>query len=382
MPKEITKQLTATQAPALSPAKKQINELMAKLAGNRAFAECRGSLDVPIDEILKSSNNPTQALAKFDWNTASRRIMLNMLAGLKRDGLTYAYGELWSALTDCDFLFTGETVPIQETIDGYLLIVDLDLTLTFLRWLYSTDYEKDIVPYCKGESADPSRALYGRLTEQVFSRFPAIEKELRERVSFASPYPSLFNNPPIKFFSEEIVEPFWEKLRDKYIPGWTHYGRTCIDVNNGNQGEQWRRSGGVAMFATEVGIKKLLGCFSRAEQKRLTVWHFKVPKVERCNLVYSDYSNSPKMRIGLHPADQHKMWVGHHPSYVSQNVTHGLGAVLLTNDMVNDLFWHDSHMLNVAPMYTALGMKDGEGNDSPQEDMSLQRLLLSFPYPR
>jgi len=380
MPKEKTI-LTASQAPAPSPAE-QIRQLMFRLAGNRAFAECRGKLKIPIHEILKSSSNPTQALAEFDKATAFRRIMINMLAGLDRDGLTYARGELWSALTDYDFLFTGETVPIQETIDGYLLIVDLNLTLTFLRWLYSTDYEKDNVPYCRGESADPSRSLYGRLTEQVFGRFPAIERELRERVCHASPYPSLFCNPPIKFFSEEIVEPFWEKMRTKHIPGWTHFGRSCIDVNSDSQGDQWQRGGSIALFATEVGIKKLLGCFSRSEQKRLTVWHFRVPKVEQSNLVYSEYNTSPKMRIGLHPADQHEMWRGHHPSYVSQNVTHGLGAVLLTNDMVNDCFWDNSHMLNVAPMYTALGLKDRKSGEPPQADMSLQRLLLSFPYPR
>lgn len=380
MPKEITKLLTASQAPAPSPAE-QIRQLMNKLAGNRAFAECRGNLKIPIHEILKSCDNPTQALAEFDRAVASRRIMVNMLAGLDRDELTYARGELWSALTDSDFLFTGETVPIQETIDGYLLIVDLDLTLTFLRWLYSTDYEKDIVPYCKGESIDPSRAMYGRLTEEVFGRFPKIEEELRERVYHDSPYPSLFYNPPIKFFSEDIVEPFWEKLK-KWIPEYPRYDRSCIDVNNGSQGDQWRRGGSIAMFVTQIGIKKLLGCFSRAERKRLTVWHFKVPKVERENLVYSEFCNSPRMRIGLHPADQHEVWKSYHPSYVSQKVTRGLGAVLLTNDMVNDLFWDNSHMLNVTPMYVALGLKDGKRCEAPQEDMNLQRLLLSFPYPR
>ena len=157
MPKETTI-LTASQAPAPSPAE-QIRRLMTRLTGNRAFAECRGRLNVPFDEILNNSKSPTQALTRFDEAVAARRIMVNMLAGFDRDGWKCARGELWSALTDLDFLFTGETVPIHETIDGYLLIVDLDLTLTFLRWLYSTDYEKDIVPYCRGESADPSRVL-------------------------------------------------------------------------------------------------------------------------------------------------------------------------------------------------------------------------------
>ena len=354
---------------------------MAKLAGNRAFAECRGNLKVPINEILKDSDNPTQALVEFDRAVSVRRIMVNMLAGLDRDKWTNARGELWSALTDRDFLFTGETIPIHETIDGYLLIVDLDLTLTFLRWLYSTDYEKDIMPYCKGESADSSRALYGRLTEQVFSRFPEIAGELRERVCHASPFPSMFCNPPIKFFSKEIVEPFWEKL-SKWIPECPGYDRSCIDVDHESQRRQWSRGGSIAMFVTQISIKKLLGCFSRAERKRLTVWRFKVPKVERSNLVFSEFNARPRMRIGLHPADQHKTWRGYHPSYVSQNITNGLGAVLLTNDMVNDRFWDDSRMLNVAPMYTALGLKDGKISEAPKEDMSLQRLLLNFPYRR
>lgn len=380
MPKE-QKTIMASQAPAQSPAE-EIKQLMAVLAGNPAFAECRGNLDIPIDEILENSNNPTQALAKFDRAVAARRSVVHRLAKFKRDGLKYAYDEYWSALTNRDFLFTGETVLIQETMDGYLLIVDLDLTLMFLRWLYSTHYEKDIVPYLKVESPDPSRAMYGRLTKDVFRRFPKIEEELRVRMGQPLHLHSYFHTP-IKFFFDEVVKPFWDKVDRKYIPECPSCSWKWIDVNDRSQGEQWQRGGAVAIFVTEIGIKELLSCFLREEQKRLTIWRFKVPKVERCNLAFNEWSRrSPQMRIGLHPAPQHPMWAGYHPSYVSKNVTRGLGAVLLTNDMVNDEYQDDSPMKGVVPMYTALGFGDRRCCEAPQEHMDRQRLLLCFPYCR
>ena len=92
-----------------------------------------------MDEFLKQPN-PTAALAAFEAAVADRRIMLNMLACLRRDGHLVAEEQLTKAL-DSEHVIVGETVPLEETEHGVLLIFDPEKVFLLTRWMYTSNRE-------------------------------------------------------------------------------------------------------------------------------------------------------------------------------------------------------------------------------------------------
>ena len=372
VPKENNIIPTALQAPVTSPVD-QIKWLIHRIAGNQSFGKCRGEFGVLDVFSMLSLSNPTQTLKALDEAVAPVKVMLQLLARLKRDGWTYAYNELFAALIHRDHIFTGEEVPIEAREDGTLVFVDLEDTLLLLRWLYTTDYCLDIIPYVRGQSSD--RGLYGSLTEQTFERFPSIRDELVERVKHTLGFrdTAMFVNPPAYLFGQEKLDSAWDVLEKFYRPDKKQQ-RLPLIADRVNTDGHWSNRGCVAIFITGVSQKEVISSFPRSEQDRVSTWQFRFPKVHADGLSWGSIGG-PSMLIGLHLESEHKDWGDIHPSYVSHGVTHGLGAIMLTKDMVG----RDSHgfMKGTIPIYTTLGIGD---SSEPPTDISSQRILLAFPY--
>ncbi|MEI6553945.1 MAG: hypothetical protein WCO09_05250 [bacterium] len=345
---------------------------MHRIAGNDSFGKCRGEFgDLDVFSML-SLSNPTQTLKALDEAVAPIRVMLHLLARLKRDGWTHAYNELLAALIHRDHIFTGEVVPIEAREDGTLVIVDLEDTLLLLRWLYTTDYCGDIIPYVRGEN--PDRGLYGSLTKQTFERFPSIRDELVERVKYTNGYrdTAMFVNPPAYLFGLEKLDQAWKTLEKFYRP-IKYQQRISLIADYVNTDGHWSNRGIVAIFITGVSQKEVISSFPRSEQDRISTWQFKFPKIHSQGLCWGIVG--PNMLIGLHPESEHQKWCDIHPSYISHGVTHGLGAIMLTKDMVGRE--SNGFMRGTIPMYTTLGI--GSVSEPPA-DISSQRLLLAFPF--
>ena len=131
--------------------KTQIAELRARLTGHEQFAKWRGQLD-PIVEliecILDHAGSPTDALREYDMLVAAGRPFVTMLAKSMRDGDFDAHSELKAALSCREFVFTGEELPIDQTVPVTVVMPVPEIAKAMLRalhknFLWSAVYNRD-----------------------------------------------------------------------------------------------------------------------------------------------------------------------------------------------------------------------------------------------
>jgi hypothetical protein len=183
---------------------------------------------------------------------------------------------------------------------------------------------------------------------------------------------------PTSPFFESTLRPYWDKLerfKHQHMCEWKGTDRHALFVDP-SRTDLWYWCKCVAAFVSGITQKDILGpVFDRDEQKNIATWRFDLPKiVTRLNSVCCD----PNYWLGLHPEEEHEHWTKIYPSYVSRGVSHGLGAIVLDENMFEKYRLRDSR--KHVPKYSVLG-----GPHYPKDitgDIQRQRLALAFPFER
>lgn len=297
----------------------QLTQLRKTLAGHAAFRRCRSHFyTLPALDMLHASKpaSPTSILKKFDEGIADRRIMLNMLAVLNRDGHKVAYKELLEALNS-SHIITGESIPLEQTESGVLIMLDVEKTMLLSRWMYTSEFDDAHYLVTLG-SGQTGRGQCGSLTPRLLEAFPEFVNIFKERKSHPecltkSLYPRINN-------AWDILEK--EFRRDQIL---------AIRIDPSKSSGPWYGYGSVAIFIKNTTRSEVLRLFSRTEQKTMTSWSFHYPKVDSNELRVA-WGQRPELWIGIHPENNHAQCAKRWPCYVSTGCSYGYGAVILDKD--------------------------------------------------
>jgi hypothetical protein len=379
VPKGAAKKAVKIVASKLSE-EEQLQMLRNKLVGHRAFAKCRGQFEkfnsykiLGIDMVEPQS--PTAVLRSFNEWCSLRKVMLSMLATLRRDGHEYAHRELYSALTDPKFVITGEEIPLQDRESGVLIIPDLHDALLLARWLYTSTRE-DAVHWVVNGSLPRDSHASPELTEQLFEAFPGFANYLE------GPWPSqellpygTQSCPSFWRMEKSLMCTFSRKLYDKFSRSQSSTIQSvCVDYTaDGIRNENWMNHGHLGYFVRNADVSEVLKIFTRDEQDKLSVWRFSYPKCDADEMFGS--TDLPQgLMIGLHPEDEHLRWKKMWPSYVSSGCASGLGAVLLG---VKGLIMRRTEKFN---KYSPLEGLASESSCEQVRDIEHRRIVIRLPW--
>ena len=293
---------------------KQSDMLRQKLLGNQAFASCRGKFHnlthLIVEEVARGAKSPSAILRMWDEEAGQRRVMANLLALLKRDRCDIAYKQLLAALEDGGYTFPGEMLPIEATEPVTLLMLAPERTLSMIRWFLECHWcEQDWFVLRKQGRRDSQGRLYRTsvVTRKMFESFPMLEALSCDRMGTGR-YPgqefhAAYRQTVLETFPGEVVE----KLRDSYCGlAWDQWHDHIEDVSS-------------LPFAYLIRGEqsKVLGMFSREDQKRVATWRFNVPRAMR------------PYKVGLHPEGFKSAWLRENPAYRSLGASHGYEGTLL-----------------------------------------------------
>lgn len=306
-------------------ADQQLAILREKLMGNQAFAVCRGKFDHQVSrlntELLDSTDSPTSFLIQWDDFFGKARVMSNLLAQFKRDGLTVAQNELEKALKNKGYILPGETVSIEETQPMTVLMLDPERTILMLKWIIEGHWI-DLDHYLEwrdGKMKD--RGFFQNepheRVKKLFEMFPTLEKHSRVRKARrdyeGQDLRSAYDDTVLKSFSKEVQNVLKEAD-----------GR-CLKYGQFNDHIEMERHPFVYVFMAEQS--EVLRIFSREEQARIATWQLDVPKLVGNNC-----------HIGVHPEGLHEEEQINHPALTSKGCSNFLGVSVITE---NPVVWSD-----------------------------------------
>jgi len=302
-----------TKKVATMSAEKQIEILLNKLAGNAAFGACRGKLGKNVssiaDEYIAETESPTSFLGKWDDFFGKARVMTNLLAQFKRDGLEVAYKELSAAMKSNSHFFPGETVPIEQTRPVTVLMLEPKKTFAFLRWLLEEHWAtlRSYLSWKDGDAED--RVLGGKvrnpsvLTSQLYKTFPSLER-------LARLYHDGYEGSELTgAYQKDVIETFPQKVLNKGKAGklahcqWNDHIEYVGELR--------------LIYVFEMDQAAVLKMFSRADQKRVATWQFNLPKIVETR------------SIGLHPQSMHDGLIKAKPALTSCGMAESWGAIAL-----------------------------------------------------
>lgn len=300
--------------------KEQVARLLEKLAGHQGFARRRGTLGESFIELLcqlvNDAESPSEALRRWDELAADVRVMVNYLAVLQRDDEVSAMGELTAALRSPSFVFTGETVPVHETVPITILMFRPEETLLMLEWICCDHWMRlDQWIECKDGRKKPLYPMMER-TDRLFAAFPLLERCVRER------HVHEYEGRDLLDSRAALVEEFHRNL-DPSLRGLR------IRAGYNDHLEVSGFSGGEARFAfiAEAEQSEVLSLYSREQQLQIATWQLHVPRV-----VWESATTSGGLGyvIELHPELVHQDWLEKQPALTSRGVSHGYGARMET----------------------------------------------------
>jgi hypothetical protein len=306
------------------PKEQQIDDLINQLKSNDAFRQHRGRLRWGasfLSDLASKANSPSAFCRNWDALTGDLRVIGNMMAKLSRDDREFALSELTAALSDADHLFPGESHPIEKTVPVTLLMLDPDRTLLMIRWILECHWG-DLGNYLDVKRGVKIDAAFHKgerqtTTETLFAKFPSLEEETWKRI----------RGSLLWYVGPELFESHRRDVDQQYghfkggfggfggknfkalTVGWTQYNDD-LEINYGK---------GFAYFV-EADQKEVLSFFTRAEQKTVATWQFRV--------IPETTNRLGHVNIGLHPESQHAHWERECVGATSLGFSQGLGAVM------------------------------------------------------
>lgn len=314
----------------------QYERLLQMLIGQKVFGRMRGRFVIsPADLIGELSkdvvgkSSPTSILRMYDKHFADARVMTNMLAKLKRDGLDHAGEALLNALSDREYVLPGETVLIEETETYTLVMFEPKKTFAFLRLVAGGQV---FLEYLKTGSwlkvAIEINRRAGRLIAEEHWDATAWSRAVNE---FFKSFPGSWdlinrhcNNDQESVF-EWVTRVFQDgvSLTNKSEPllkaGINFYFFfLATKLGYCDVGIQSDMSV-PCMVLVSGGQKDVLRCYSREQQENMATWQLHIPKI---------FGRRPDsiIHIGLHPESEHEMWRKRAPALTSRHCNHGCGV--------------------------------------------------------
>ncbi|MEI6057728.1 MAG: hypothetical protein WCQ60_02035 [bacterium] len=300
----------------------QLNTLREKLMGNQAFAACRGKLGPRmtdfVTQFITEAESPTGFCNRWDDFFGKARVMGNLLAQFKRDGLTTAYDELFGALHSESHLFPGEVIPIEETTPVTLVMLDPKRTFLMLKWLLEEHWDS-LNAYLEWKEGRLDREP-SDLVKQLFEAFPTLEKHTTERRRRGD------------YEGDDLIAAYTDTVFSKFPMVTTSiklFDDRCLLEH-----DQWNDHVEIGQhpfcLLLRMEQSEVLKMFSRKEQKLVATWQFNAPKMLK------NYG------VGLHPESFHAGFSKSHPALVSLGLSQGFGAVILTKNPM-DRQWEGKH---------------------------------------
>jgi hypothetical protein len=316
------------------PRQEQVNRLKADLAGNQVFGRIRGRVSPFVSfvsHILEQADSPSDALRMYDDIVSDVRVMANLLAKYRRDGLNIAERELAVSLSDKTYLLPGEDLPIESLVPVTFVMFEPEKTMLMLRWVMNDSWQR-LDEYLEGKKVTT-------LTMELFEAFPSLQQTARERwirrdyegwdllmahaLDVIQKFPSLSKLDTIqigrpvnlwKRFTVRYGDPYYndhlemQKEESREVDGqYVKYGRTFLYMFSGDQGE-------------------VLSHFTRDEQRSMATWQVYLPE----NMA-PDRFGTKRLDImaGIHPEADHGQYLEELPVYASRGVSHGWGLLVL-----------------------------------------------------
>lgn len=341
-------------------AEQQLQKLRERLLGHKVFGKCRRSFHCfPYDQFIREGKSPAGALRMFEQWAARQRVMLKMLAELKRDGHNVAFEELKEALTS-DHVITGEDVPLEQTEPGVLIMFDPEKTLLLIRWLYSSRLIDAHNWVTKGKIPE-DRGRCGSLTPHLLEAFPKLAAQFREP-------PVTHPSCPTREVHPRIKDAF-KRLRNDN--SWDDVLCMFPDCDFT---DLWYSVNAVAIFVRNTTQDKIKKLFTRDEQATMVMWRFNYPKSFKHKLKVA-WGHNSDLWIGLHEECEHQVWRRRWPAFASASTASQLGAVIVDKKMMGIELFKNSPPLR----YEVLR---GRYPDHCESDLTTARIVIGFPYSR
>lgn len=298
-------------------AEEQVAHLMNKLAGNKAFATCRGTVTSnAILDLVANSNSPTECCNRWDAFSGNLRVVLNQLAKYQRDGWEYAHKELTMYLKVRQHLLPGETIPVEQTTPFVVIMLDPKRTLALLHWLLEVNWiELNDWLRRKDGHGDAETICVSPITNHLFAQFPTLEENTRER-RLQGDYEGW---DLTKSHLESVLSQFPEINKSNFLPLSLSPGQHNDHV------EIWRHP---FCFVTEGHQRDILKSFSREKQGKIATWQLNIPTMLLSSRsIHEPRSQQFQGEIGFHVEAEHSKWKSKSPSLVSKGISAGLGCM-------------------------------------------------------
>lgn len=323
-------------------AEAQLQQLRTFLSTCEPFRHCRGNLGecgwLGTDIVTKKKEppSPNEVMRVMNWRSGQARVVLNHLAKLRRDGHMIAYEELLSALNSKFYVITGEELPLESRTPGVLLMFEPKRMLDLIRWVQflsplaidnhlgrvKAEYDLNLL----STGLEKPRLGLKWLTESVLDKNPGIRHGLDTFYnSGMRGHRSLFLPSKVVWKDEDELQSWLSEKEDSgqvlCNPEWLRIVQPSnIGLNEGNFLGDW----GVACFFPGKTQAEILGAIRRDLHDQVAVWQFHYPSFIN-NFRHGSYS------IGLVPEAKLGVFKKECPTFTSNTITDGFGAVILEN---------------------------------------------------
>ena len=354
----VMKTLPKVKACSKLTKQEQLDKLLRDLTGHKVFGRVRGELGaLPVDELLEKPS-PSATRREFEKWCADRAVMLGLLATLQRDGHSFAFAELKKALENSDYVITGESISVEKTEPGVLIMPKPQETLLMTRWLYTSTLA-DGISWNTKRCGLPDRGQCGSLTPQLLKAFPELVNLLTPPVQSHPDSPTKLLYPRLKEIQDKMRE---KKSREDVLGMFIDPGISRL----------WYNYGSVALFIKGASQSDVLSEFNRDEQDSIATWKFDYPKTWS-NDLYCDWSSRPNRWIGFHPESEHEQWSKRWPAFTSRGCACGLGAVIMDQTMFGELGEKDG----IEPRYSII---EAPYPQYCEGDLMQKRIVIGFPF--
>jgi hypothetical protein len=285
----------------------QIKLLVEKLIGHDLFRKHRGKMGKLVDvleNLIGTSDSPTELLRRYDELTSAGRVFATMLGQLARDGCSYAVSELLATLRDETRLFWGEEMPLEDTEPITLVLVDPVRSLAFAG-LFTRKHQQLFGWGISDDELDPEFVRVREMFPVLRGlRFGMLTQDKWSCVAHAYSCLLYDNKAVLRELDPEHTS---TRLRLENVPTGGAFLNEGIDF---------------ARLVRGADQRAVLSRFNRAEQDQIATWQFSLPR----RWLEARYTS---IYVGLHPENEHERWKRKFPMFVSGGIQNGYGALVI-----------------------------------------------------
>ena len=301
----------------------------------KTFASLRGKLGCnSLDYALRTSKSPSHFRRIWDEQIElmeDSRAVGTQMAMYKRDGWNVAFRVLYDALSNSSYNIPGE-MPREQTYPCTLVILDPEKTFVLLRWLLNARY-CELEEYMLRKDVPSLEVLnmeywypVSQYTLDLFKAFPSLEEFILEKEE-----DGLYKGYELcAAYRADVLRQFDDFKDFGYYTKPLSLSR--LKFQDGIEEVDTLTFGFMFLWDTN----KVFELFPRKDQDRLATWSFDLTKSTTLNIE----------TIGIHPENEHERWERAVPGLMSRNVTHGYGATVNSDGLLERMGLYYSQVWN------------------------------------